>query len=63
MYIQVIHKVGKYFYVFGGTTGWEYNAEVHRLDIETYCWEKILPEGKTKSPEGRYMTYTACINY
>ena len=41
-------------YRFGGTTGWEYNAEVHRLDLESQQWTLVGPEGAC-GPEGRYI--------
>ncbi|CAH1784192.1 unnamed protein product [Owenia fusiformis] len=41
--------------VFGGTTGWQYNAEVHTLDLNTLEWEDLNNMGNnTKEPPGRY---------
>lgn len=38
--------------VFGGTTGWEYNSELFRLDLSGRKWEHI--EAKGQEPHGRY---------
>lgn len=37
--------------VFGGTTGWEYNSELFRLDLSGRKWEHI--EAKGQEPHGR----------
>ncbi|XP_041349835.1 kelch domain-containing protein 10-like [Gigantopelta aegis] len=47
--------IDDYLYVCGGTTGWIYNIDVHRLNLRTLVWEKLSP--KTVSdcdPDGRY---------
>lgn len=39
-YGQAIHIDGKYMYVFGGTTGFSYSSDVHRLNLQTMVWEE-----------------------
>jgi len=43
--------VGQYLYVFGGTTGWEYNADLHRLDMSRWVWEVV--KANNEPPDGR----------
>jgi hypothetical protein len=38
-------------YIFGGTTGYEYNADIHRLDLATLEWSQVAASGTV--PEGR----------
>jgi N-acetylneuraminic acid mutarotase len=47
-------------YVFGGTTGWEYNAEIHRLNLENNMWNSVTTYGQR--PAGRYRHEVACFN-
>jgi len=49
---------GSSLYVFGGTTGWEYNADLHRLDLGTLVWELVAVTGVR--PDGRYRHEVAC---
>jgi hypothetical protein len=46
-----MHLFKNCLYVFGGTTGWEYNSELHRLDLKTGQW--MLIEALGDLPEGR----------
>jgi hypothetical protein len=56
LYGQALALDGLYLYTVGGTTGYEYNADVHRLDLRTGVWEVVyVCEGKgKKEPQGRY---------
>jgi hypothetical protein len=47
-------------YLFGGTTGWEYNSDLHKLDLETYTWTALTVSGEC--PAGRYRHEVACYN-
>lgn len=49
-----------FLYVFGGTTGWEYNAEIHRLNLENNTWNSLTTYGQR--PAGRYRHEVACFN-
>lgn len=47
------------FYIIGGTTGFIYNLDVHRLDLQTCNWECIYSnfnnlDTSDSDPEGRY---------
>ncbi|KAL1110152.1 hypothetical protein AAG570_008229 [Ranatra chinensis] len=54
-YGQAVLLLGKYLYVIGGTTGYEYSSDVHRLDLETSVWECVyLCNGGCDEPMGRY---------
>ena len=43
---------GDFLYIFGGTTGWEYNSEVHRLSLVTFNWD-FLEVDSQQEPPGR----------
>ena len=45
--------VGRSLYVFAGTTGWTYNSDLFKLDLDTLEWE--MQEVTGKEPEGRYV--------
>lgn len=55
-YGQALVLDGIYLYTVGGTTGFNYTADVHRLDLKTGVWEEVyMCTGKTwKEPQGRY---------
>jgi N-acetylneuraminic acid mutarotase len=54
-YGQAIFLKDSYMYVIGGTTGYEYSADVHRLDMRTGVWEcKYSCIGNLDEPVGRY---------
>ena len=38
---QAVTTVGNHLYVHGGTTGWEYNSEMHRLNLSKSVWEDL----------------------
>ena len=45
-----------YFYVVGGTTGYIYNTDVHRLDLRTCVWTCLFDshsKDDTEHPIGR----------
>uniref|UniRef100_A0A0A9Z0Q3 Kelch domain-containing protein 10 n=1 Tax=Lygus hesperus TaxID=30085 RepID=A0A0A9Z0Q3_LYGHE len=54
-YGQAIHIDGKYMYVFGGTTGFSYSSDVHRLDLQTMVWEECyICKGLAHEPRPGY---------
>ncbi|PSN30842.1 Kelch domain-containing protein 10 [Blattella germanica] len=55
-YGQALILDGSYLYTVGGTTGFDYTADVHRLDLRTGIWEEIyICTGKVYGePKGRY---------
>lgn len=55
LYGQGVVMDGKHIYSIGGTSGHEYEMDVHRLDICTRQWELLhKSEGKGQEPEPRY---------
>ena len=47
--------INSHLYVYGGTTGFVYNTELHRLDLNTFVWEKIKPKNHCHDlPPERY---------
>lgn len=55
-YGQALILDGPYLYTVGGTTGFDYYADVHRLDLRTCVWEEVyVCTGRAKEePQGRY---------
>ena len=55
-YGQALVLDGPYLYTVGGTTGFDYTADVHRLDLRTGIWEEIyVCTGRVcGEPLGRY---------
>ncbi|KAK9497400.1 hypothetical protein O3M35_004727 [Rhynocoris fuscipes] len=54
-YGQAVFLYKQYFYVIGGTTGYDYSCDVHRLDLVTGKWEVMrLNRGAPYDPPGRY---------
>ncbi|XP_059614073.1 kelch domain-containing protein 10 homolog [Phlebotomus argentipes] len=51
---MVIHE--EFLYVVGGTTGYDYSCDVHRLNLMTYEWELVYhcDENNEDDPPGRY---------
>ncbi|CAH2086248.1 unnamed protein product [Euphydryas editha] len=44
-----------YFYTIGGTNGFSYNCDIHRLDLRTLIWEPVfIGTGQEGEPLGRY---------
>lgn len=48
---QTMTVLGTKLYIVGGTSGYVYNSDVHRLDICTGNWKKLKP---SMEPSGRY---------
>lgn len=42
-YFQAMVIVNGYLYVFGGTTGYLYSTDLHRLDLSTREWSHLKP--------------------
>lgn len=54
-YGQAIVLNDKYLYTTGGTTGYEYSLDIHRLDLQTKVWEQIFLSNPGRvEPAGRY---------
>lgn len=47
-YGQAMTLVGKSLYVIGGTTGYEYSIDVHKLDLNSLIWEELETSEKPK---------------
>ena len=43
--------IGNSLYIVGGTTGWEYNCDVHKLNFSTAEWEEVI--SRNRPPPGR----------
>lgn len=50
-YGQAICCLGGFLYVFGGTTGFEYSMDVHRLCLQDLSWKRVLCDSE---PTRRY---------
>ena len=47
--------IQSHLYVYGGTTGFVYNTELHRLNLNNLVWEKIRPNNVVgEVPPERY---------
>ncbi|CAG7822338.1 unnamed protein product [Allacma fusca] len=54
-YGQAIVLDKKCFYVIGGTTGYDYSLDVHKLDLVTFEWETLfVTRGEAREPTPRY---------
>lgn len=55
-YGQALVLHGHWLYSMGGTTGFVYNADVHRFNLRTSKWEEVyISKGTSRhEPEGRY---------
>lgn len=54
-YGQAIFVDGQHFYTVGGTTGFEYSADIHCLNLKTRTWDKVyICDGKPNEPAARY---------
>lgn len=52
--VQAMVIVNGYLYVFGGTTGYLYSTDLHRLDLTTREWAHLKPNNvPTDLPEER----------
>nr|XP_057932676.1 kelch domain-containing protein 10-like [Doryrhamphus excisus] len=55
IYGQAMVILNGYLYVFGGTTGYLYSTDLHRLDLTTKEWIHLKPNNApTDLPEERY---------
>ncbi|MBN3298403.1 KLD10 protein, partial [Amia calva] len=55
IYGQAMAIINGYLYVFGGTTGYIYSTDLHRLDLTTREWIHLKPYNPTDElPEERY---------
>ncbi|XP_050425313.1 kelch domain-containing protein 10-like isoform X3 [Adelges cooleyi] len=55
LYGQGVVMDSKYIYSIGGTSGYEYEMDVHRLDLSTKKWELLhKSRGLVHEPEPRY---------
>lgn len=55
LYGQAIVLNGQHLYTVGGTTGYEYSADVHRLNLTSKVWEEVyICKGSANEPGGRY---------
>ncbi|KAK0134605.1 Kelch domain-containing protein 10 [Merluccius polli] len=55
IYGQAMVIINGYLYVFGGTTGYFYSTDLHRLDLSTRIWVHLKPKNApTDLPEERY---------
>jgi N-acetylneuraminic acid mutarotase len=54
-YGQAILLIDHYLYSIGGTTGYEYTCDVHRLNLKDGMWEAVYTcKGSDIEPAGRY---------
>lgn len=56
--------INGFLYVFGGTTGYIYSTDLHRLDLSTREWVQLKPNNPPCDlPEERYLTaYCNVVN-
>uniref|UniRef100_A0A8C7ZEZ3 Kelch domain-containing protein 10 n=1 Tax=Oryzias sinensis TaxID=183150 RepID=A0A8C7ZEZ3_9TELE len=55
IYGQAMAIINGYLYVFGGTTGYLYSTDLHRLDLTTKEWTHLKPNNTPSDlPEERY---------
>ncbi|CAG03406.1 unnamed protein product, partial [Tetraodon nigroviridis] len=55
IYGQAMIIINDYLYVFGGTTGYLYSTDLHRLDLTTREWIHLKPNNSPSDlPEERY---------
>uniref|UniRef100_A0A1B6MI30 Kelch domain-containing protein 10 n=1 Tax=Graphocephala atropunctata TaxID=36148 RepID=A0A1B6MI30_9HEMI len=54
-YGQAIILINHYLYTIGGTTGFEYTCDIHRLNLQDRIWEAVYTcKGTDNEPRGRY---------
>lgn len=54
-YGQAIVLINNYLYTIGGTTGYEYTCDIHRLNVRDGIWEEVYTcTGADSEPSGRY---------
>jgi hypothetical protein len=50
----VMDSANKSFYVIGGTTGYAYSMDVHKLDLSSFVWETLfISRGDLEEPPAR----------
>uniref|UniRef100_A0A4W3IK15 Kelch domain-containing protein 10 n=1 Tax=Callorhinchus milii TaxID=7868 RepID=A0A4W3IK15_CALMI len=55
IYGQAMVIINGYLYIFGGTTGYVYNTDLHRLDLTAREWIQLKPNNPPNDlPEERY---------
>ncbi|XP_048466171.1 kelch domain-containing protein 10 isoform X2 [Rhincodon typus] len=55
IYGQAMVIINGYLYIFGGTTGYVYNTDLHRLDLTAREWIQLKPNNPPSDlPEERY---------
>lgn len=63
LYGQAVFMQDNYFYAIGGTTGFDYFTDIHRLDLVTNIWEEVyIFKGLRNEPPGRYRHELAVVN-
>lgn len=50
--LQSMTQVGHCIYIVGGTCGYVYDIDVHKLDLRTLSWEEIPSKSKYQ-PQAR----------
>ncbi|XP_072038141.1 kelch domain-containing protein 10-like isoform X2 [Amphiura filiformis] len=53
-YGQTVAVIKNHLYVFGGTTGWQYTSDVHRVDLHTGEWEKLFNHAEHEAQVNMY---------
>lgn len=54
-FLQAMVIINGFLYVFGGTTGYIYSTDLHRLDLTTREWIHLKPNNPPDDlPEERY---------
>lgn len=57
--LQAMVIINGFLYVFGGTTGYIYSTDLHRLDLTTREWIHLKPNNPPDDlPEERYAFMT-----
>lgn len=54
LFLQAMVIINGFLYVFGGTTGYIYSTDLHRLDLTTRVWIHLKPNNRPDDlPEER----------
>lgn len=62
LYGQAVFIKDNYFYAIGGTSGFDYFTDIHRLDLVTSKWEEVyIYKGMRNEPTGRYRHELAVV--
>lgn len=63
VFLQAMIIINGYLYVFGGTTGYLYSTDLHRLDLTTREWAHLKPNNAPSNlPEERSLLIIACLD-